>query len=174
MADADGNFTLSPIEQSSSVGTVDVVIVPTSANARATGIIRDVPVTAGGSTALATAGAPITLPSSAFRKVSGTASPASAQAMVRALQSSGARTYEIAGAAANIDTGTYSLFAAQPALPAAAPVVGIYQATLPIPLTADAAAAGRYTLQATSATGAVITREVDVSAGDLAGQDFQF
>lgn len=174
VADANGNFTLSPIEQSSSVGTVDVVIVPTSANGRATGIIRDVPVTAGASTTLASTNNPISLPSSAIRKVTGTVSPASAQATIRALQSSGARTYEIAATAATVDTGAYSLFATQPALPAAAPVVGNYQTSLPIPLTADAAAAGKYSLQATSTTGAVTTRQADVSAGDLTGQDLQF
>ncbi|CAN7156954.1 MULTISPECIES: DUF4382 domain-containing protein [unclassified Variovorax] len=174
VADANGNFTLSPIEQSSSVGTVDVVIVPTSTNARGTGIIRDVPVTAGGSTALATAGAPITLPSSAFRKVSGAVSPASAQATIRALQLSGARTFEIAATASNLDTGAYGLFDAQPALPAAAPMVGTYQTTLPIPLTADTAAAGKYSIQATSDAGAVSTRQVDITASDLVDQNFQF
>jgi hypothetical protein len=174
VADANGNFTLSPIEQSSTAGIVDVVIVPTSTNARGTGIIRDVPVTAGGSTAVATAGAPITLPGSAFRKVSGAVSPASAQATIRALQLSGARTFEVAGTAANLDTGAYGLFGAQPALPAAAPVVGTYQTTLPIPLTADTTAAGKYNIQATSTTGAVSTRQVDVTASDLVDQNFLF
>jgi hypothetical protein len=41
-------------------------------------------------------------------------------------------------------------------------------------LTADAAAAGKYSLQATSTTDAVTTRQADVSAGDLTGQDLQF
>jgi hypothetical protein len=174
VADANGNFALSPVEQSSSAGTVDVVIVPTSANARATGIIRDVPVTAGGSTALATAGTPITLPTSAFRKVSGGVSPASSQATIRALQLSGTRTFEIAGTAANVDTGAYGLFELQPALPVAAPMIGTYQTTLPIPLAADTTAAGQYTIQATSSAGTVKTRQVDVTASDLVDQNFLY
>lgn len=174
IADANGNFTLSPIEQSSTAGTIDVVIVPTSTSGRGTGIVRDVPVVASASTAVSTAGAPITLPPSAFRRVSGTVSPASAQATVHALQLSGGRAFEIAAAAAVADTGVYSLFEAQPALPAAAPVVGTYQTALPIPLVADASAAGRYNLQAISITGAVSTRPVDVTVSDLIGQDFSF
>lgn len=174
IADANGNFTLSPIEQSSTAGTIDVVIVPTSTSGRGTGIVRDVPVVASASTAVSTAGAPITLPPSAFRRVSGTVSPASAQATVHALQLSGGRAFEIAAAAAVSDTGVYSLFEAQPALPAAAPVVGTYQTALPIPLVADASAAGRYNLQAISITGAVSTRPVDVTVSDLIGQDFSF
>jgi hypothetical protein len=175
VADVNGNFVLSPIEQSSTAGTVDVVIVPTSANGRGTGIVRGVPVVAGGGTAVATAALPINLPTSVFRSVSGTVVPASAEATIRAFQLSGGGTFEIASTLAASDTGAYRLFQAQPALPAAAPVVGIYQGTLPIALVADAGAAGKYRIQATSTTGAVSTlQQVDVSAGNLIDVNFSF
>jgi len=173
VADASGNFTLSPIEQSSTAGPVDVVIVPVSANARATGIVRTVPVTAGTVTAIGTTGQPVTLPPSTFRTVSGTVTPASSQASIRALQVSGGNTFEIASTSANVDTGAYSLFPTQPALPAAAPVVGTFQTTLPIPLSPDGNAAGKYSIQATSASGTVVTQSVNVSVGD-AVQNFAF
>ncbi|MHA7683511.1 DUF4382 domain-containing protein [Cupriavidus sp. PET2-C1] len=173
LADANGNFTLSPIEQSSTAGNVDVVIVPTSTNGRGTGIVRSVPVVAGSSTAVATAAAPISLPISVFRTVSGVVSPASAQATIRALQLTGGGTFEIAATAAASNTGAYSLFPNQPALPAAAPVVGTYQTTLPIPLTADASAAGKYSIQATSTAGAVSTQPVNVTLSDVT-QNFAF
>ncbi|WP_430869489.1 DUF4382 domain-containing protein [Cupriavidus basilensis] len=173
VADANGNFTLSPVEQSSAAGNVDVVIVPTSAAGRGSGIVRGVPVVAGGSTAIATAFAAITLPASAFRTVSGTVTPASAQAIVRALQLTGGGSFEIAATAAASDSGAYRLFRTQPALPAAAPVVGTYQTVLPIPLMADTGAAGAYSIQASSAAGAVITQQVNVAGAD-ATQNFAF
>ncbi len=173
VADANGNFTLSPIEQSSTAGNVDVVIVPTSTNGRTTGIVRSVPVVAGGSTAVATAAAPISLPTSVFRTVSGTVTPASAQATIRALQLTGGGTFEIAATAAASDTGAYSLFPTQPALPAGAPLVGTYQTTLPIPLAADATAAGKYSIQATSSSGTVSTQQVNVTVSN-AIQNFAF
>ncbi|EHP40291.1 hypothetical protein OR16_26958 [Cupriavidus basilensis OR16] len=173
VADANGNFKLSPIEQSSTAGNVDVVIVPTSANGRGTGIVRGVPVVASGSTAVSTAALPITLPSSVFRTVSGTVTPASALATIRALQSTGGGTFEIAATAAASDTGAYSLFPTQAALPAGAPVVGTYQTTLPILLTADLTAAGKYSIQATSSSGTVSTQQVNVAVGDVV-QNFAF
>lgn len=165
VADGAGNFTLSPIEQSSTAGNVDVVIVPPN---RGTGIVRSVPVTAGATTTLSTGAAPIDLPPSVMRTVAGTVTPPSAQASVRALQTTGGATFEIATAFANVTSGAYSM-----QLPAAAPSVGVYQPTLPIPLVQDAGAAGKYNIQATSATGAVQTQPADVSAAD-APRDFVF
>jgi hypothetical protein len=165
VADGSGNFTLSPIEQSSTAGPVDVVIVPPN---RGTGIVRGVPVTAGATTALSTAAAPFDLPPSTMRTVAGTVNPASAQAGLRALQSTGGASFEISTTFANVTTGAYSM-----QLPAAAPSVGVYQATLPIPLVQDAAAAGKYTIEATSTTGAVQTQPADVSTGD-AVREFVF
>ncbi|SDC92101.1 protein of unknown function [Cupriavidus sp. YR651] len=175
VADGNGNFTLSPIEQISTTDKVDVVIVPTSTTGRGTGIVRGVPVVAGGSTAVATAAAPLSLPTSTFGKVSGTVTPAGSEATVRALQQTGGGTFEIASAAAS-DTGAYSLFPAQPALPLAGPVVGTYVAPLPsggIPLTQDGSVAGKYGIQATSSSGTVITQQVTVTTTGLT-QNFAF
>ena len=174
VADANGGFTLSPIEQSSTAGTVDVVIVPTATNARATGIVRNVPVVAGSSTAVATSAAPIDLPASVFRRVSGSVSPLSAQSTVRAFQVSGGLSYEIASTESASDTGAYSLFLTQPALPAAAPMVGTYATPLPVALSADNSAAGKYTIQAMSTTGAVSAKQVNVSGADQPGVNFSF
>jgi hypothetical protein len=99
--------------------------------------------------------------------------PASAEATLRALQLVSGGTFEIAATAAASDTGAYSLFATEAALPVAAPVIGTYQAALPIPLSPDGAAAGKYSVQATSATGAVQTKPADVSSAD-ALVDFAF
>lgn len=173
VADANGNFTLSPIEQSSTAGAVDVVVVPGAANGRGTGIVRGVPVVAGGSTAISTSASPMSLPTSSYRRVSGTVSPASAEATLRALQLSGGGTFEIAATAAATDTGAYSFFAAAPALPVAAPVIGAYQAALPIPLQPDGSAGGKYSVQATSSAGVVATQQVDVNSADVV-QNFSF
>ncbi|CAG9167990.1 DUF4382 domain-containing protein [Cupriavidus pinatubonensis] len=173
VADANGNFTLSPIEQSSTAGAVDVVVVPGAANGRATGIVRSVPVVAGASTAISTSGAPLSLPTSSYRRVSGTVTPASAEATLRALQLVSGGTFEIAATAAASDTGAYSFFATAPALPVAAPVIGTYQAALPIPLQPDNAAGGKYSVQATSSAGVVQTQPVDVNSADVI-QNFGF
>ncbi|MGX6570978.1 DUF4382 domain-containing protein [Cupriavidus necator] len=166
VADANGNFKLSPIEQSSTAGPVDVVVVPGSANGKAAGIVRAVPVVVGTPTAISTAAAPMSLPASTYRRVSGSVTPVSAEATLRALQLVNGGNFEIAATAAASDTGAYSMFATEPALPVAAPVIGTYQAALPIPLQPDGAAAGKYSVQATSATGAVQTQPADVSAAD--------
>ncbi|WP_432258852.1 DUF4382 domain-containing protein [Cupriavidus sp. TMH.W2] len=166
VADANGNFKLSPIEQSSTAGPVDVVVVPGAANAKATGIVRSVPVVVGTPTAISTAAAPMTLPASTYRRVSGTVAPASAEATLRALQLANGGTFEIAATAAASDTGAYSMFVTEPALPVAAPMIGTYQAALPIPLQPNGTAAGKYSVQATSATGAVQTQPADVSNTD--------
>ncbi|WP_454763999.1 DUF4382 domain-containing protein [Cupriavidus campinensis] len=156
VADANGNFVLSPIEQSSTAGNVDVVIVPVG---RATGIVRTVPVVAGSNTVVSTAGAPIDLPASTMRTVSGTVLPVSAQASLRALQSTAGQAFTISTSFANVTTGAYSM-----SLPAAAPMVGVYSTTLPIPLAANGAAAGKYTVEATSINGQVQTQAADISA----------
>lgn len=177
VADAGGAFTLSPIEQSSTAGDVDVVVVPTAATQRGTGIVRDVPVVAGASTVIATASAPLNLPASTFGAASGTVTPAAADAVVRALQSTGGATFEIAEIPAATDTGAYSLYATAPALPLAGPAVGAFKAPLPaggILLAQDPAAAGVYTLQATSAGGAVQTSpQVTVTPAGVT-QNFSF
>jgi hypothetical protein len=103
--------------------------------------------------------------------VSGTVTPASAEAPLRALQLVSGGTFEIAATAAASDTGAYSLFATAPALPVAAPMIGTYQA-LPIPLLLDGAG-GKYSVQATSSAGVVTTQQVDVNTADVV-QNFSF
>ena len=69
---------------------------------------------------------------------------------------------------ASLTTGAYGMN-----LPAAAPVAGTYQTTLPIPLVPDATAAGRYTIEATTSTGTVKSSSVDIGTGP-ATRDFAF
>ncbi|WP_066738686.1 DUF4382 domain-containing protein [Cupriavidus sp. D384] len=169
VADASGKFVLTPLVQSSTGGNYDVVIVDNKLpSGHATGIIGAVPVTASATTSVATAASPITLPASTTNTVSGTAT-ASAQAAVRALQTIGSVSYEIASANANLDTGAYSL-----ALPAAAPLFGTYSTTLPITLSAVSSAAGQYSVQATSTGGATQTNNVNVFNGGQSGVNFSF
>lgn len=168
VATSEGAFTLSPIEQSSTAGNVDVVVVPPASAARGVGIIRSVPVVAGASTTVSTSTAPIAPPPSAFNTVSGTVTPLSAEASLRALQTTGGAKFEVASTFANLATGAYGMN-----LPAAAPVVGTYQTTLPIPLVPDATVAGRYTIEATTSTGAVKSSSVDIGTGP-ATRDFAF
>ena len=171
VADANGQFVLSPLVQSSTNGTYDVVIVDnntTQPNGHATGIIRSVPVTATQTTTISTAGAPITLPASTTRTVSGTVTP-SAQASLRALQTIGSASFEITSTNANLDTGAYSL-----ALPAAAPLVGTFGPPLPIVLTPASSAVGQYSIQAISAAGATQTTVVNVAAGSQSNVNFNF
>ncbi|MDX3907935.1 MAG: DUF4382 domain-containing protein [Pigmentiphaga sp.] len=168
VATSAGAFTLSPVEQSSTAGDVDVVVVPPAQASVGVGIIRSVPVTAGTSTTVSTQARPILPPASAWATVSGTVTPLSAEATLRALQATGGATFEIASTFASPATGAYSM-----SLPVAGPAVGTYQTTLPIPLTQDMTAAGRYTVEAASAAGAVQSAQVDLGAGP-ATRDFAF
>ncbi|MDE2201252.1 MAG: DUF4382 domain-containing protein [Burkholderiaceae bacterium] len=169
VADSTGKFVLSPLVQSSSNGTYDVVVVDNaSPTGHATGIITAVPVTASATTTVSTSTAPIVLPSSTTNTAGGTVT-ASAQATLRALQTINSVSYEITSANANLDTGVYSL-----SLPAAAPLVGAYSATLPIALTPVSSVAGQYSVQATSATGATQSTNVNVAAGSQSNVNFTF
>ncbi|WP_333979697.1 DUF4382 domain-containing protein [Burkholderia orbicola] len=153
VADSSGKFVLSPLIQSSTQGNYDVVIVQ---NNFASGIVRSVPVVVNTTTAVSASTAPITLPASTMRTVSGTVT-ASANAFVRALQTVDANAYEITSINANMDTGAYSL-----SVPAAAPIVGTYSGSLPVALAAAPAAAGQYTIEADAASGA--TQSANVNA----------
>ncbi|WP_244197935.1 DUF4382 domain-containing protein [Caballeronia ptereochthonis] len=154
LADSTGKFVLSPLIQSSTQGTYDVVIVQKNV---ATGIVRSVPVVVNTSTAVSTSDAPIALPSSSMSTVSGKAT-ATANALVRASQPIDAGTYEIASVNANLDTGTYAL-----SLPAAAPIVSTYSGALPLSFAAAPAAAGQYTLEADAASGATQSTSVNAT-----------
>ena len=135
-------------------GNYDVVF---TANGRATAVIAAVPVASTTSIIpLSNSVTPVTLPASATRVVSGTATlnPASSTevAYVAAKQTIGATPVVTVKFTAADDLalvpGTYSL-----TLPIAAPLRGPYgTGTLPIALVAQAGAAGKYTAEA-SATG---------------------
>jgi hypothetical protein len=168
-ADSTGQFVLTPLIQSSTNGSYDIVIVDnTMPNGHATGIVRSVPVTASVTTTVSTSGTPITLPASVTNTAAGVVTP-SAQALVRALQPIGSASYEITSVNANFDTGVYTL-----QLPAAAPQVGTYSGVLPVALSAVPSAAGQYTVEADSSTGATQSSAVNVSASSQANVNFSF
>jgi hypothetical protein len=89
-------------------------------------------------------------------------------AIVRALQSISGLNYEITTANANLDTGNYALN-----LPAAAPVTGTYTGNLPVALSAGSAA-GQYTAEADSVSGATQSSAFNVSTADQANVNFSF
>lgn len=166
VVNGSGQFVLTPLEQSLTSGNYDVVIVQ---DGYASGIVRAIPVVAGDITTIATPSQPIALPTSAMRNVDGVVTPASAQAEVRALQTINGLNYEISSVNANLDTGAYGM-----AVPAAAPLVGTYVGILPVVLTPENPAAGKYTVEAESATGALQSAPINVSAGDQEGVNFGF
>lgn len=159
-----GAFTLSPILESSSGGTVDVVVVsPTSGvppvPGYATDIVQDVPVTAGGVTPLGT----IKPAASTINAASGTVTVAggsqgAANLVADQTVTSTTRTYEIASTLTI--TGSYSI-----PLAASGPWLGTFNSTLPITFTEDTADVGRYSITATDAAGTVLTQPANVSAG---------
>jgi len=154
--DSTGAFTLSPVPASTSY----VVVI--SSSGKTTAAVTGVPVTAGSSTALSTSTAPIALTASATATVSGTALPLTALATVRATQSLTATgpVIEVGSQAADSVTGNYSL-----TLPTAAPLLGKF-GTLPIAFSAaeTAAAAGKYTIEASATGFARQTADVDIKA----------
>ncbi len=137
---ANGSFTLSPLPQTATGGNYAVVI---TADAHASEIINNVPVTALADTAISTSAKPVTLPASTVNTVSGTVLPVTATPTLTASQSlTGGPTVVIAYQNADAVSGAYSM-----SLPAAAPLVGQF-GTLPIATTADTAVAGKYTVTA--------------------------
>lgn len=165
VADSTGHFVFSTLVQSSTNGNYDIVIAQPN---ETTGIITSVPVVVGATTHVSTAGQPITLPVSTMNTVSG-AVTASADASLRALQTTSTGTYEIASANANLDTGTYTT-----SLPVVAPMVGAYNGTLPVGLTAAATSAGRYTIEADAASGATQSTAVNITSGSETNVNFTF
>jgi len=154
------------------LGNYDVVV---TANGRATAVIAAVPVATTTSVAvLSNNVTPITLPVSTTHTVSGTAvlNPTSATevAYVAGKQTFGTAPIVTVKFVAADDLasppGAYAL-----TLPAGAPMLGQYSATLPIALLAQTSVAGKYTVEA-SATG-YQTQSVskDLSTAD-ATQDF--
>jgi hypothetical protein len=134
-------------------GNYDVVI---TADGRASAVIRAVPLESSASVVMiSTNAAPILLPASTSRSISGTAtlnpvSTTEEPVSVAAKQSVGSGPAVIVKEqAADLLSGAYTL-----TLPAGAPLFGQYVigGTLPIPLVEQSAAAGKYTVEA-SATG---------------------
>jgi hypothetical protein len=148
--DATGSFTLSPLVASSTSGNYAVVI---TADAHATEVIDNVPVTVQTNTPISTSAAPITLPASSTNNtVSGTVSPASDSPVITASQNfAGGPTIAVAFKNADTTTGAYSM-----TLPGAAPLLGHF-GTLPITATAATALAGQYSINATGTTTAGAT-----------------
>lgn len=166
VADSSGRFILSPVVQSTSNGTYDLVI---ARQGDTTLIVRGVPVTASASTRVSTLMAPFTLPSSSMNTINGAVLPATAEGRLTALQISTGGNYTIASTNANLDTGVYQMN-----LPTAAPLVGEFTGALPVSLTADPIAAGQYSVRATSASGASQTLSIDLLSGDASDVDFLF
>jgi hypothetical protein len=165
VADSTGHFVFSTLVQSSMNGNYDIVIAQPD---ETTGIITSVPVVLGATTHVSTAGQPITLPASTMNTVSGTVT-ASADASLRALQTTSSGTYEIASANANLDTGAYTT-----SLPVSAPMVGAYTGSLPVGLVAATTTAGQYTIEADAASGATQSTAVNVTSGSQTNVNFAF
>lgn len=138
---SDGSFLLSLVP----IGTYDLVVTATG---RVTAVMTGVPVVSGTPTAVNSSALAISpaAAASAPRAVTGTVTPATAT--VRALQSFTAPgpTVEVAWGAVDAITGAFGF-----SLPVNAPVLTAY-APNPVALTftADAAAAGQYTIEARS------------------------
>ena len=159
--DERGKFVLSPVP----AGSYDLVI--TSAG-RATAVLTGVPVTATAITTVNPATARIALPASATRTASGTVltsatTPTPADALVRALQAIGTTAkVEVAAQPVNASTGAYSF-----SLPTAALVKAAYSATgTNTGFTADAATAGKYTLEAMVVGQTAQTRAIDLASAN--------
>lgn len=163
--DANGSFTLSPLQQSSTAGNYDLVV---TADSHATAMIRSIPVTANGITTVSNSGNPIMLNSSTTHMVSGkaTLTPPNSEISVsiRAIQTfSSSPTMEIRSTPANISTGDYSL-----TLPTGAPSLGSFgTGTLPITLTPDPSIAGKYKIEASAEGYLSQDSQVDISGTDL-------
>lgn len=162
VADETGHFLLSPLEQSSAVGSYDIVIVNTD---RTTDIITAVPVTAQATTTLSTSAVPFTLLPSTTGAVSGTVNVA-ANATLDAVQTVNGLDYVIANTNADSSTGLYGF-----TLPVEPPQIAPYSSTLPIVLAA-APTGGAYTIRATSEAGNVATAAVTVTTGSTTTIDF--
>ena len=149
--DASGRFLLYPVP----VGNYDLVV--TSAG-HVTAVMTGVPVLTTAPTQVNSAAIPITPPIAVMRTVDGTVTPATAT--VRATQSlSGGPLIEAAWAPVDATSGAFVF-----SLPIEAPVKTAYVANPPsLTFAGDAAAAGKYTLEATSA-GTTKTKAIDVTS----------
>jgi len=156
VADSSGHFVLSPLEQSSGAGNYDVVIVN---GGKASDVVSGVPVVAQATTTLSTATVPFTLAASPTGMVSGTVN-VTANAALSASQTLNGLHYAIAETNADSSTGAYDF-----TLSTAAPQLAPYSSTLPITPAPVAAAAGLYTITATSEAGNTASAPATVTAG---------
>jgi hypothetical protein len=146
--DATGAFSLSPV----TAGSYTVVV---TADGRASDVVSGVPVTAAATTTLSTTASPILMAMSTSNTVSGVVLPFTAEAGLTVTQTvATGQTVVIGSQAAVTATGAYSFN-----LPVAPPMLGAY-GTLPVVLTAQTAAAGKYQLAA-AATG-FTAQKVDI------------
>jgi uncharacterized protein with GYD domain len=178
---ADGSFVLFPVP----VGTYDLVI---ASSAKATSVMTGVPVTTAAPTPVSTDAVRIKLEPSATANATGSVSintnPLNVYATVRALQKPfNGPTVEVASTAVDADTGAYGF-----ALPTASPritsfaVVDPLQAVPPaasFSFPADSAistetAAGKYTLEASTAGLPTQTADIDLLLGDDLDRSFDF
>lgn len=160
---AGGAYTLAPVDASGA--PYDLVVTLSGA---ATAVVTGVPVTAGSTTNVP----PIALASSSpMSTVSGAVSPAAAlPASVRALQAVGA-VPKVEIASGNTDgAGNYGL-----SVPRAAAQLATYATpALAFSSSATATTAGKYTIEARDAGGAVKTLPADASGGNVTGLNFVF
>ncbi len=149
--DLTGRFVLYPVP----AGAYELVV---TAAGRVNAVMTGVPVVATAFTNVNSAALPIALPAATLRAVTGTVTPAIAT--VRALQTlSGGPTVEVAWGSVDADSSAFAF-----GLPIEAPLKAVYVANpVSLAFVADAAAAGKYTLQAAS-NGATKTLAVDAAA----------
>lgn len=142
VADSNGRFVIAFLDPAQS--PFDVVF---TAAGRATAVVAAVPVTSSAGAELSRIDAPITLPESSDRSISGTLGPVAARSTgtVRARQVVGsAGEVEVGRASVNATTGVYSL-----SLPAAQARLAAYSTRLPLSFS-GAGSAGRYVIDASA------------------------
>ena len=147
------------------IGNYDVVV---TANGRATAVIATVPVASTTSVvAISNNVTPITMPVSVTRIISGTEilNPASSTEVAYASAKQTFGTAPIVTvkfvAADDAASGAYSLI-----LPIGAPMLGQYSTALPIPLVAQPAVAGKYTVEASANGYRAQSVSKDISTAD--------
>lgn len=158
--DESGKFILSPLP----AGNYDLVI---SAEGRVTAVMTGVPVTEAGVTTVTPADQAIVLDPSAMQTahgaVSTTGSTTVPDALVRALQTIDGTKVELMSRPVDAENGSYSF-----RLPVGAPVRTTYSANATtLNFTADAAAAGQYTLQASVPGQEARSEPVALADGDV-------
>ncbi|WP_236599171.1 DUF4382 domain-containing protein [Ramlibacter monticola] len=163
--DASGKFVLSFLPE-------DTYTLVITSDGRAAGVVSGVPVSLAASvTSVNSAAAPIVLPTSPMGTVTGTvtanANPLG-DATVRALQVVGADTVQVAATPVDVELATYTL-----RLPTAAPVRAPFSAT-GLSFAAQAAAAGKYTLSASTPDRLALTRALDLGSAPASTVNFAY